>query len=289
MLLRKNFRIWKKKRLAECALCMAVAVFGIVLVKLDAFGVEQRLPAADEVEQAFIYMDYPVAVDDAEEVLAIHRKLLDGKEQYAGLSEKNTYNTTVVFRYYMKDGTTFERKYCIPLTEEALQDAQSPASVIRSLESRPEYVRERILDCYSESTSYYAGYVDRIDSRGTVSNYLLQGEELALVLEAIERDIDAGNFNEYLFYVPGQQSQDYYNGISMDFSSRKSGYGTWDYYENYRDYQTQELRNVVSSGNIYVSFGPNCRYTVEILNKLGVFDEQWKLLTVDEYNKLMNY
>ncbi|MGN0142399.1 MAG: ABC transporter permease [Roseburia sp.] len=289
-LLQKSLRIWKKKRLLEWAVCMAVAVLGILLVRLDAFGIERRIPVTGEVEQAFVYMDYPVAVEDTKDAIAIQQRLIEYKDAYKNLSARDENNASVTLRYYKKDGTIFERQYVVPLTEEALQDETSPASMIRSLECRPEYVRDQVFNSLGENGSYYSGYVERYNDSGTANNYALHSDELKVLLEAVNKDIEAGNFRDYLLYTPNQKEGSYWNSICLEFSGGTGFYSSWDYFANYLTYQSNgSAREYSVGGSSYFSFGPKCVFTVDALYELGVFDDEWKLYTVDEYEKIMNY
>lgn len=289
MLIEKNLRIRKKKCLPEWAVCMAAAVFFLVLVKLDAFGVERDVPLAEEVEQAFIYMDYPIAADEAQTIIDIHEQLISMKDEYSSLSWKDGNNTSVTLRYYMKDGTVFERRYYVPLTQDALGDENSPTSIIRSLESQEEYVKQRLLSFYGGGNSCYAAFVERFDENGMESSYVLQQDEAEALIDAIEKDIKAGNFNDYLFYEPEQEKIYYWNSIGFEYTVVGYYNDAWDYYQNYREIKNRDSLTYTVGGSSYLSYGPKCQYTVEALYDLGIFDEQWKLYTVEEYEKLMNY
>lgn len=129
MVLQKNFRVLCKKRIAEWAGFVAVVLILLTCFRVDVFGIERKIPDASEIEAAFVNMDYPVCVSKEQipEVLELQKQCIDSKDEYLSVYKKgkNYYYTS--FRYYMKDGSVFERRYPVSVTEKALKDKNSVA------------------------------------------------------------------------------------------------------------------------------------------------------------------
>ena len=289
MLLQKKFWIFTKRCLAECVACVGVTVFTLALVKADVFGIEKRIPDADEIERAYINMDYAVVEKDLDEMRSLHENLISHKADYANLSAKSDYVSTIVLRYYRKDGTMFERSYRVPIDETALSDAGTPSAIVRSIESRPENVRDQIFNSDGENANYYAGYIERMDETGATSNYSFSKAQIDQLIEAANQDIEEGNFDQYLFYQPGTEVfAGYWNSICLEFTGGTNYmYGTWYEYENYNHKESREMYETVVTGNMYLSsFGPECRHLVQALYDMGAVDDEWKLITMEEYENL---
>lgn len=295
MLLEKNFRVFRKKRLIECAIFSAVAVLFITLFKMDAFGIEHRLPAEDKIEAAFVYMDFPVQVreEDFKTLLTLHRKVIDNKKEYLELSKKDKGYYFTTFRYYLKDGSVFDRQYALPVTEEYLFDSTQPSGQIYVWEKEHENLRREMFGVNYVFNEYISGSIDLYNEEGSSRNYVFSTEELEQILAAVEKDIDAGNYDNY--YINCGAPEDvtpYMNAVWLDYYNRAGRYENWDYYRRYREYSgvnvrkgqvTAENFEVVSSGGM--RFGTDCTNLTETLEQLGIVNDRWKLMTYEEYDK----
>ena len=296
MLLQKNFRVFSKKRLAEWTVIAVMSVGFLTLFEFDAFKIERKLPQENEVEMAFVNMDFPIEVaqEDLSRLLSIHRQIIDSKKVYQK-NEKDPdgkyYYTTI--RYYLKNGKDIERRYAIPVTEEYLSDAASPVAQIISWEEDPECMKKQILGRSYTDNRYYAGSIDLYSDAGDAFTYYFEPEELEEIEDAVMADIEEGNFDMYQI-MSTQSDTDYYvNGLSLLYYNQHSQYDMWDYCYNYREYKQQEDGKDASisftktmDSNRYISFGPECKHTIETLKKLGITDEKWKLFTRAAYDKL---
>ena len=169
------------------------------LFKLDAFGIERYVPEESEIEAAFINMDYPVEVSAEEfsKMTAVHRAVIENKKVYGKMASEESGYYYTTFRYYLKDGSMTERRYPLPVTEEYRNDASSPTAVILAWESRKELLKELILGKDYEENQYYFGSVELYAEDGRSNARVLASEELEMMIAAVERDIEEGNFNDY--------------------------------------------------------------------------------------------
>lgn len=289
MLLKKQFKVFQKKRILEWAGFSVVAVLFLTLFEVDAFGIERKVPKADEIEAVFINMDYPMLVDEAavEEMLEIHKDVIAHKEEYQKLAQGNEGYYYTTFRYYLKDGSTFERRYPIAITEEYLADATSPASRILAWESEPENLKRNLLGMNYERNEYISGCIDLYDEDNISTNRLLTREELKVLTAAIEQDVEEGNFDDYCSSCVGAERIEFYcTNISIDYYNSSKCNDVWDYYSDYSYYNGDTLTKEsasASTGYSYISFGPECVNTVDALENLGIVDDTWKLCTIQEY------
>ena len=292
MLLRKNFRVFKKKRLIEWVGFTAAAVLFLTLFEADVFGIERFLPEEDEIVAAFVNMDYPIWVEkeDIPQLLEMHHDAVAGKKEYQRIEQEGHGYYYTTFRYYLQDGSMFERRYPIPVTEEYVENATTPTAKILEWEREPENLKRYILGMNYDTNQYISGYIDLYNEDNEYRNYMFSQAETKALKEAVENYIEAGNYAVYYLYsVAGeeQEQEQYYNNISFDYYNRNGYHDIWDYYANYDDYydtvKKQMEMEYVSQANSFITFGPECEYTVKALEELGVTDDDWKLCTSSEY------
>lgn len=296
MLLQKNFKVFRKKKLVEWAAVLVVSVGFVLLFRLDVFGIEKRVPELSEVKTAFVNMDYPIELTEEElpELLALHRQIIENKKEYQENEQTKDgkyYYTTL--RYYLKNGEVFERRYALPVTETYLTDETSPTATFIRWEKQPERLKQQVLGLAYESNEYYTGYIDLYSEEGENITYYFEREELQQIIEAIQKDIEEGNFDAYQLISEQQEKEFYSNGIGLSYYNPGNTYSIWDYYNNYGKYQGENsqisdkgmLVTAVDNSN-YISFGEDCVNVIETLEKLGIINEKWHLYTIEEWEKI---
>ena len=293
MVLQKNFRVLCKKRIAEWAGFVAVVLILLTCFRVDVFGIERKIPDASEIEAAFVNMDYPVCVSKEQipEVLELQKQCIDSKDEYLSVYKKgkNYYYTS--FRYYMKDGSVFERRYPVSVTEKALKDKNSVAFKLTALETDPDNMMKQVLGNGYKENDYYSGYLTVYKEDGESDVYTFSRQESAVLRDAVEQDVREGNFDYYQLPAVYKDGQDemYTNSFSISYYGKGNDYQTWDYYYNYYDYRNARNDNVApgdASGNSYIQFGPKCENTVKALEKMGVLSDTWHLYNYDELDEI---
>lgn len=286
MLLRKNFKVFCKKRFVEWG-CFTASVFlFLTLFQVDLFGMERYVPKEEELAAAFINMDYPVEVpaEDIPTLLAIHEDVIANKEQYQELEREGRGYYYTTFRYYKKDGTKVERRYPLAVTQEAFADENSPASRILAWERDRNNLKRMMFGPDYEKNEYLSGYVELYNKEEEYRSYMLSEEEIKVVMAAVEKDIEAGNFTPYYLTCLSQEEA-YVNGISLDYYNASKSIDMWDYYSYYDQYQKksakEELEQAAAAG--YIRIGPKCVYTIAVLEELGITNDVWRLYTSSEY------
>ncbi|MDD6058569.1 MAG: ABC transporter permease [Clostridiales bacterium] len=290
MLLQKSFRVFQKRRILEWAAFAAVAISLVGLFEMDVFGLERKIPAAEEVELAYVYMDFPMGIEEERlpQLLEIHQMVLDEEENYLEHMQdgEDYYYTT--FTYYLKDGSTLIRRYPLSIQEKDIADSSSPAGRILAWEQEEKNLSRYLLGWDYENNIYYSGEISLYSDNGQSKNYYLDGKELEAVLTAIQEDIREGNFAPYSIYSRYQDMQGYENRICMDYLNRDGIYGVWDYYEGYRGDTEITEQKKATTGTIYVYFGPECTNIERTLRELGIVNDTWKLMTYEEYQQTIN-
>lgn len=293
MVLQKSFRVLCKKRMMEWA-GFAISVLIILgCFRIDVFGIERHIPDASEIEAAFVNMDYPIyiAKEQIPEVLKLQEQCIDSKKEYLSVYRegKNYYYTT--FRYYMKDGSVFERRYPVSVTDAALKDKNSVAYKLAAYEKKQDNMMKQILGNGYEENDYYSGYLTIYDDRGESDIYTFSRDESNRLKEAVEQDVKEGNFDAYQLPAVYKEEQEnlYTNSLSFSYYGKNNVYQTWDYYYNYPDYQNARNENVMisdASGNSYIQFGPKCVNTINVLKKMGVINDTWHLYNYNELDEI---
>lgn len=292
MLLKKSFRVFRKMRLFEWAGFTVIALVAAGLFEMDVFGVERYLPAADEIEGAFVYLDYPIYLEPEEipRLLELHQTVIDSKEEYLRQKKEDAENCCdAVLTYYLKDGSKVERSYPLPMTETSLEDVTEPVGQILAWEKDAENMSRQILGYHYESNQYFSCYVERCTEDGRTDQYTLDEREMKEIMTALEKDIQKGNFDTYYISSSSkEEEQFYYNGICLQYVNKDGYYDIWDYYWNYRDYQSNgNGDSAVVRTSTYIMIGPKCIYTEAKLKQLGIIDGTWKLMLYDDFWEMM--
>lgn len=291
MLICKQFRVFKKKRLMEWGAFTVVMLSFITLFETDVFGIERHIPDIDEIQTAYVNMDYPVQVEgeDLAELVEIHKDVIAHKDEYLALEQQNHGYYYTTFRYRLKDGTTFERRYPIAITEEYANDAESPVSRILAWEREPENLKENIFGTGYEKYEYTGGYIDVYNENLDYNEQTFDETEAEVLIEAIMKDIEAGNYDAYYAsYDVKSYDTWYYNNIYLDYYNRGGNSTMSDYYNDYPQgtiYESVETATEYGYNNSCIVFGEECVNTVRAIKELGLVDDTWKLYTQAEYNE----
>ena len=293
MMIEKTFRIFNKKRIAEWFVFAAGSVLFLGMFKADVLGIEKYVPKAEEVAGSSVRLDYKIRFweEDVQKVIDLHKDILKNKEEFSAQSDQGDY---AEIAYRMKDGTEIKRYYPVPVTEQYLADETSVASRIIGMESETENMMQNVFGRNYKTNEYYAGNIQFFKQDGFFDEYRFSDEELETVIDAVMADIKEGNMDTYQLYslndgrYARQNSDLYYNTISVDFYNPDGViWNDSDYYSN--DMQAEENDvsfYYVTSSSAYIEFGAKCTNTVSALKKLGILNEENRLVTYDEYERL---
>jgi ABC-2 type transport system permease protein len=299
MMLEKRFKVIRKPLLKEWLIFAVASVVVLGLVDFDVFGIESYVPDTDEIEAAFVYMDYPleVAGEDYDALIEAHREIIadcDEMRMAEHSGEYHYYYTTI--RYYLKSGKEVSRSYALPLAED-ISDG-SPAGTFLYWESEPENLKKDIFGVDVENTDYHSAVIDLVNDAGESQDYAFTEEESKRLYDAAMRDLEEGHFTNYFTYLDRDDS--YYNSLQFYYKTPHSNNDVWYYYEYYfeavgSEYADGTMTEIVESdwvaddtGVIYITFGPQCTNILDVLNDIGVESDEWKLMTQTQMSEIWN-
>ena len=96
-----------------------------------------------------------------------------------------------------------------------------------------------------------------------------------------------GNLAKYYQYCE-QPEDTYYSNIELEYYSTGRYVDNWMYYYDYHNSleklegKAVDGQETTVGGNLYLTFGPDCVHIVETLEKLGITNDEWKLMTNQE-------
>ena len=304
MLIEKNFRVFHKKRVGEWAVLTVVLAAFLGALKLDLFRIEGKIPDVSEVKVVSLNLDYTLRYtepDDIQKIIDLQKEILAQKEEC--LSAENQYYLSIT--YTLKDGKKLRRSYTVPVGQAAAADKDSVVAKVTALESDPDKMMQNMFGNYYKTNEYYAGSISFVDENGRTEDYRFTQEELDAVMEAVQKDVEAGNMTDYQLYSLRAGDEDntyrdrYFNNLDISF------YNPDGIIWNYSSYSVDgvDVTEAVLTGektaeeaeayfpnsdSAYVEFGSKCTNIIETLKKLGILNSERKLMTYDEYDALMN-
>lgn len=174
--------------------CYAVALSLFVLAFYwDWFGIVHKVPEIDEISTVEIrktdYTSGVIVLDtvaEIKEAQALHRSILDIYDN--DFDYDYYYRGSVELTYCMKDGSSLTRSYPLYRLESA------PELLAQSVEflDRPSNVIE-FLDSFNLRTATWAEYYWYDEMTGYYCDYIIEGEELTTLLDALYQDAADGN------------------------------------------------------------------------------------------------
>ena len=286
MLLQKSFKVLKKKVFVEAAAFLCVSIGILSLFRMDIFGLEGKIPEENEIQEAFLYMDYPIYYkgDDAGIVTQIHQEILSHKKEYQNVGNNGNMLT---IKYMLKDGSTLVRRYMIPTGEEELAKKDSVASLVGQEEKKFDNQMKNMFGLYYEEDKLLSGTIDLYDSEGKSTDYDMDEKQLEKIYQAYMQDVKEGNLDYQLYILnpdyADNQPGDFYNNIKITYYNEKGSLTSNDYYFNYY-YHDIDVKQ--KTGTAYIPFNENCTNLVKALEETGIVNNGWHLYTYDEYNAL---
>lgn len=307
MLLRKSFRVFRYWRGA--AIMAAVLLALCLACTLDLFGVESRVPNADQVESLSVslrtgYPDdsgstYAAELTDPaaiQKFLALHQALVDDRDRMDPDSPHyqpgNDY-TYFSLRYTLKGGGTVYRWYSsLPLYREDLDREDSFTWQFRQLCED----RDLIAQAYG-----FEGFLERGRLTGAWLNYLndaggqrvygnIYVDDYARQLwDAVRADYAEGTIGvRYLFDMDGERDANtYYTDLTFGGSAYQNPDGSYsDGLPSTRSYSTVEYYGETrpSDYTLTVTLTPQARHTLAVLEKTEIYEQGYSLAPRDDYD-----
>lgn len=294
MLLRKSFRVWSAWKgglgmVAVMALLCAVCVF-------DLFGVETRVPRADQVESVYLDADagYPYddgglelfAKDDPElisRIIALHQAVVDDRERasldYQG--ERGDEYVTLRFQYILQGGGTMERTYhSVPVYKNELSQEDSLTWQVNDLLQDRALVEEMYnFDSFEEGklTEIYLSGVAQEGEEGYTELYLdeFSASQRMELWQAMRSDFDEGTIGVRYLFDDGERLE---NTLRTDLTF------VWEVEEKEaeRSGTGSGSATVAYSRSVTITLTPDARHTLSYLEQSGAL-EGYRLVSNQEY------
>ena len=282
MLLAKSRRVFGKKSLPGVGIVAAGAVALCLLVSVDLFGLEKKIPAWDEIESVSItdrgiYSEWDAGEypEQARALRDFHQAIIDDLSyirSYApdwDLEDHKIFSHYFYLEYRLKDGTPLRREYDVWMTEERAENAGTFESLLsafyQDLEVRAYDVRIPTgttlddIDVHGGSPNPYINTRDHANG---------SDQETEQLYAALQKDAAEGN-------IPAKNILQYYEGW---YSNR------FYLMLNYRTYDLGSKGYYGRAKEVYLS--PSMTNTLSTLIELGYVTEsdveQWKNEAVDE-------
>lgn len=152
MLIEKTFRVFEKKNIRNCMIYTCLALAFTILLRVDAFNVEHKIPEIEDVQWAGINLDYPMVFDDAEGIKMledVHKQILSNKGELFELefSEQGRSMGYVQIKYKLKNGKMIERGYDLKKLsdDDCSQEYQNTALALLNFVNDPETIKSHVL------------------------------------------------------------------------------------------------------------------------------------------------
>ena len=278
MLLEKSRRVFGKKSLLGVGIVAAGAAAVCLLVSVDLFGLEKRIPAWDEIESVSIedrgvYSEWDAEAypDQARALRDFHQAIIDDLDyirsyvpDWTQEHEDRVFSHYIYLRYYLKDGTALERQYNIWMTADRAEIAGTFENLLNAFYQDPEVRAYDVriptgttLDSIDIHSRFMSGYVNTRD-HADGSN-----QETEQLYAALQKDADEGN-------IPAKDIMQYYEGWFYNNS--------FYFRVNYRGFDKEDGGYYYRVREVYIA--PTMTNTLSTLVELGYLTEEdvaeWK-------------
>lgn len=234
MLLAKSLKVFRgswKGLLAVLAGCVLVCC----TLHFDLLGIASRVPEAGQIQTLeFRAADNTYTLTPSkdseliEQLRQIHQAIIDDETharelealQYStvsAISDEEAANITydiVTFHYTLTSGATVDRWYYLPITRDRLAQSGTYDSLLDQFVNS-DAVKARRLHLNDDSWTVMGGSL-YVKSRN--EGYDLNSREANAILEAVGRDMAAGNWGNYDWF-DWSDANDYAIGLGIDFTS----------------------------------------------------------------------
>lgn len=206
MLIERRVKVFQGKQFVGFGLVFLAIIVSIVLMKVDAFGIESYVPKADKVESVSVSGSVRLTLteeEDIEKITRAHKHIVEHLNY-----DRNGYYVSIC--YTMKSGKTVTRNYMTP-------DFGDSYEIIGKFVNTKENILG-FTDCRDVVDIIMSmGYDDRNNEYWSID-----ADNYDVILEALSADYENG-----FIYKGGEGPYLQYDVRRID----EDGSVTWDYYE----------------------------------------------------------
>ena len=270
MLLEKTRRVFRGSLLGAGIVCAGAAVL-CLLVSVDVFGVERRVPDMDEIKSVRLEDRSIVSgpfdpEEDPEQVEAIrvfHQALVKDRNYIRSYhpdwdhEEGKAFSHYIWLTYELTDGTTLSRQYDLWFTEDRVETAGTYDNLLAAFYQDPEVRRCDVTipeNTDVSSIDVFSDYME--DGIYSINTSERNSQDAKTLYAALQQDADEGNIpaKDVLLNYSRQASTLWFN---IEYRVPLSPWdGSWTY--RYKD--------------VYIH--PQMKNTVEALIELGYLTEE---------------
>lgn len=285
MLLQKKFFVFRKKRLLECGVFLALSWCFFLAVDWNLFGIETQIPREEEIQSVFLSGIYPIHAreEDYSNIIEIHEKLVESREeiqQYFRKYSENSYASSLDITYTLKNGRTLTRSYFIPIEDFYLSQEGYPFCLLEQLSDQPEYYLSYHFTENYDSLLFVNGSMDVFRGSEYLESTSLNQEQCTRIFQSLKQDILEGNYHIYDYSRENKVSDlVYYNTLHLTFQVPM---GTP--YVYYGGMDTVDNDSVLQATSI--SLTTDCVHTLQAFRDLGILDPEENLITQQEADLL---
>lgn len=252
MLLDKTLRVFKGS-LKNVGIVVAVTVALCLGVSLDIFGIERYVPDSGDVRRVTVSgaLDFTCDAEKmpelTEDILALHEDIIADKAYVESMEEGRVYSDngefswrTLHFEYTLKNGSTVERYYYLPLSRERVQDGDTYDAKLFALSTDPRMLIASV-SMPDDGRFSYAQLEYYVNEDGGIWNSnAIEQEQFEIIYAALLRDAAEGNFTmENTGWADAEKyGEDEYLRATLWYEYRlNETNGVRDYYNIYLDLQ----------------------------------------------------
>lgn len=274
MLLEKSLRVFKGSLKGVAVVCAATVALGAA-VSLDIFGIENRVPEAEDVQSVNVWgsvdVNYMAGNHDmvlCEKVIEIHRAILAEKDYIQNFDNEFVWSedtawTNIRFDYTMKDGSHLYRAYRFPVTQSRMGESGTYDAVLKSIMDDPVVLMAEVK---VPAGAEFSGMMleGRLSGAEEWEYRYVAPADYDVVYAALLRDAREGNFclNSGFYYLWDKEL------IQM---------ADWEFFKNepmfeirYRYEKDGSRRN----DSYYLNLQPGMKHTLKALVDCGVVTEE---------------
>lgn len=284
MLIRKKFMVFTRKRLAEGGVFLALLATTLICMEIDLFGIEKRVPKAEEVAGIYLNGTYKSYLEEPEEIsqcIAIHQCIIQEKDAYEAYfwenpSMEKRLSMSVRITYHLKNGRTLERFWNLPLRDCYLEQKDGAVGKLLEFEKDPERYMEYFFSSeYGRLKIAEGGSFLHATGSGEYNLQDLSKEEAEKLYQAAKADILSGNFRIYPYEYRKWGTQHYADNITFSFRVPKGARMLQIEEEEFYLGKYPEL--------VTIPLTRGCKNMLEALRELGFLEEGEVPMTEREY------
>lgn len=276
MFVQKTFRVVTRKRLKECGFFLIFVVVTFGGFYATASGLQNYVPDKDEVEYAYLNMNYPVEFQGADVQKAIDMQadiLAHATEFQKNLKDNSS---LIVVSYALKDGSRISRSYRIPVDAEN-EHGHELAELQYSYEVNPKSFLTYMFGYdYKEITEFESSQFEYYDDG---NNYMSKNVDAGVAYAlywAVTKDAEAGVLQKYntVDFANAEDQPDYETaGINLSFMhSSKNWQDIYQRANGEVRSSTYDVGDSMREGYAYITFGSDCTNILKTLAKYGLID-----------------